>query len=202
MNEDVTKQASQPTGQVANPWQRLLAYLVDLVVWILIVEGLVWIVATARTIDQLLGSLTGAVALLVFLSAVGGTFYVSAMTSWLGGTLGKLFVGIEVVNPSGQRVSFWRAFFRNYIGYMVSTTFFWLGFIWIFVDRKRRGWHDMIADTYVVVKHRLGYIMGIVVLLALLGISLLFGVALWQQISNNLPFYQEVFGDLIEEIKT
>lgn len=186
----------------ASPWQRLLACLIDLVVWILILEGLVWIVASARTISQLLGSLVGTAVFFVFLSTVGNMFYVSAMTSWLGGALGKLLVGIEVVNPGGQRVSFWRAFFRNHIGYIVSNAFFWLGFIWIFVDRKRRGWHDMIADTYVVVKHRLGYIMGIAALLVLLGISLFFGATVWRQISDNSLFYQEIFSNLIEEVKT
>jgi uncharacterized RDD family membrane protein YckC len=27
---------------------------------------------------------------------------------------------------------------------------FFLGFLWIFVDRRRQGWHDKIANTYVI----------------------------------------------------
>ena len=36
------------------------------------------------------------------------------------------------------------------VGYWVSGLVFYLGFIWVFVDKRRRGWHDLIAGTVVV----------------------------------------------------
>jgi uncharacterized RDD family membrane protein YckC len=36
------------------------------------------------------------------------------------------------------------------IGYWVSGAVFYIGFIWIFVDKRRRGWMDLIASTVVV----------------------------------------------------
>ena len=35
-------------------------------------------------------------------------------------------------------------------GYFVSAFVFYLGFVWILVDKRRRGWHDMMAGTIVV----------------------------------------------------
>jgi uncharacterized RDD family membrane protein YckC len=32
----------------------------------------------------------------------------------------------------------------------VSSLVFYLGFIWILVDKRRRGWHDLIAGTVMV----------------------------------------------------
>ena len=35
-------------------------------------------------------------------------------------------------------------------GYFVSAFVFYLGFIWILFDKRKRGWHDMMAGTIVV----------------------------------------------------
>ena len=36
------------------------------------------------------------------------------------------------------------------VGFWVSSLVFYLGFIWIFVDKRRRGWHDLMAGTVMV----------------------------------------------------
>ena len=36
------------------------------------------------------------------------------------------------------------------IGYWIDSLVFYLGFIWILIDSRRRGWHDLIAGTVVV----------------------------------------------------
>ncbi len=36
------------------------------------------------------------------------------------------------------------------LGMYVSSAVFYLGFIWILVDKRRRGFHDLIAGTVVV----------------------------------------------------
>ena len=40
----------------------------------------------------------------------------------------------------------------RYLGYFVSTFVFMLGFIWVALDSRKRGWHDYIAGTVVVKK--------------------------------------------------
>jgi uncharacterized RDD family membrane protein YckC len=40
------------------------------------------------------------------------------------------------------------------LGLYVASSVFYLGFIWIFLDKRRRGWHDLIAGTVVVRRRR------------------------------------------------
>jgi uncharacterized RDD family membrane protein YckC len=75
-------------------------------------------------------------------------YYIVAWTR-SGQTVAKVALGIKVVGPDGQPPSGGQAVLR-YLGYLVSSILVSLGFIWILFDRKRQGWHDKIAQTYVV----------------------------------------------------
>ena len=75
-------------------------------------------------------------------------YYVGSWTK-SGQTLGKTLVGVKIVNTDGSPVSGGKAFLR-YIGYIISGIVVSLGFLWIAFDRKRQGWHDKIAGTYVI----------------------------------------------------
>lgn len=66
-----------------------------------------------------------------------------------GQTFGKLLLSIKVVSADGSPLTFRRMILR-YFGYIVSGVVASLGFAWIGIDKKRRGWHDMIAKTYVI----------------------------------------------------
>jgi len=66
-----------------------------------------------------------------------------------GQTFGKLLLGIRIINWDGSPLTTGKMLLR-YFGYIVSAFFASLGFIWVAVDKKRRGWHDLIAGTYVV----------------------------------------------------
>jgi uncharacterized RDD family membrane protein YckC len=90
-----------------------------------------------------LESLTVGVAL-VFSVA----YYVA---SWAksGQTIGKMTVGIKIVGADGKPPSGGVGVLR-YIGYIVSGLVVALGFLWVVFDRKRQGWHDKLAKTYVV----------------------------------------------------
>jgi len=57
-----------------------------------------------------------------------------------------------VRDRDGSRVTAWTAILRLLGMYVVSSVFY-LGFIWILIDKRRRGWHDLIAGTVVI--HRL-----------------------------------------------
>ena len=36
------------------------------------------------------------------------------------------------------------------VGYWIDSLVFYLGFIWIFIDKRKRCWHDLIAGTVVI----------------------------------------------------
>lgn len=84
------------------------------------------------------------------LSLISPFFYI-AFWAFAGATPGKILLGMRIVGPDGgtNGIGILRAILRL-IGYMVSSLFFYLGFIWIILDNENRAWHDIIAGTHVV----------------------------------------------------
>lgn len=65
-------------------------------------------------------------------------------------SIGKAILGLQVVSSTdGKPIGFWKMLFREVIVKQASGVFL-LGFIWILIDERNRGWHDKILDTYVV----------------------------------------------------
>lgn len=87
--------------------------------------------------------------LIVISGIILSVIYYVGYWSKSGQTIGKTLLGIKVVGKDGGRLSGGKALLR-YIGYIVSGIALSLGFLWIAFDRKRQGWHDKIAGTYVV----------------------------------------------------
>jgi uncharacterized RDD family membrane protein YckC len=67
-----------------------------------------------------------------------------------GQTLGMRAMGLRVVRPSGEPLSFWRAAGRESIGKLISGAFSALGYLWMLWDPRQQTWHDKIFDTLVV----------------------------------------------------
>ena len=55
-----------------------------------------------------------------------------------------------VSSNDGKPFRFWKMFFRECFVKGASGSVFGLGYIWILLDEKNRGWHDKILDSYVV----------------------------------------------------
>jgi uncharacterized RDD family membrane protein YckC len=71
-----------------------------------------------------------------------------------GQTPGMRPFGLYVVRDNdGGKISSGQAVLRL-IGLGVSAIPLYLGFIWIFIDARRRGWHDLIAGTVVIERTR------------------------------------------------
>lgn len=69
----------------------------------------------------------------------------------LQGTLGKHIMKVKVIDENGNRLSPMLSLRRNTMK-ILSFLVLSAGFIWILFDKKRQGWHDKIAKTYVVNK--------------------------------------------------
>jgi uncharacterized RDD family membrane protein YckC len=82
---------------------------------------------------------------LLFLSS---TYFVF-LQGFGGRTIGKMVLGIRVIREDGESIGLREAFIR-WVGYIVSTIFLFLGFIWALFDQKGQTWHDKFAGTYVV----------------------------------------------------
>lgn len=88
-----------------------------------------------------------ALGYLMSLSIVFATY--CALFWWLSGrTPGMALLGVRVVRADGRKPGPGRAALRS-VAYAVSAIFL-IGFAWIVVDRRRQGFHDKIAHTFVV----------------------------------------------------
>ena len=116
---------------------RLVAALIDG-----ILVGIVTGVLTATMKDM--DSTKNSVSILI-----GASYSIFMWVGNNGQTLGKKAMGIRVVQVDGQPLNYKTAILR-YVGYYVSGVVLLLGYIWVMFDPKKQGWHDKIANTYVV----------------------------------------------------
>jgi uncharacterized RDD family membrane protein YckC len=152
------QQPTEPAGpapgvKFAGFGARLVAYIIDgfvvAVATVLVsLVLLIFVGVFAANGSGLAAGLTGLVWLVaIFVISIGYFPYF-----WVrdGQTPGMRMLRIRVVRDrDGGPVSGGQAVLRL-IGYWVSGAVFYIGYIWVFVDSRRRGWHDLIAGTVVI----------------------------------------------------
>jgi uncharacterized RDD family membrane protein YckC len=150
MASPVSWQSPDPEGgpapgvDFASPGSRLVAYIVD---------GLVQFGLSIVFL------LVGTVLLAIFWP-LGIIAYVAAGLFLLlyfpyfwqksGQTPGMKLMGVKVVRDADGGPIGWGPAILRLIGYYVSAAVFYIGYIWIFIDKRKRGWHDLIAGTVVI----------------------------------------------------
>jgi uncharacterized RDD family membrane protein YckC len=70
-----------------------------------------------------------------------------------GQTPGKMFMGTRVVKADGTAITEIDVLMR-YVGYLINSAVFGIGWLWAFIDPQKQGWHDKLARTYVVIGER------------------------------------------------
>jgi uncharacterized RDD family membrane protein YckC len=135
---------------------RLVAYIIDglLVGAVVVVGFLSWALISLVTggfrNDTIgVGSAIW-LAILVIGVTVIGLAYFPFFWARDGATPGMKMMGLRVVRDhDGGPISTGQAILRL-VGYWVSGAVFYLGYIWILIDKRRRGWHDLMAGTVVI----------------------------------------------------
>ncbi len=107
--------------------------------------------ATAATVGMV-GSILAAVGTAILaIYAIQLLYYAIMESSKYQASVGKLAMGIKVVDLNGNRVSFGTAFIRA-IGKILSGAIMYIGYLMAAFTEKKQGLHDMIASTLVVKK--------------------------------------------------
>ncbi|MFW5692211.1 MAG: RDD family protein [Chloroflexota bacterium] len=125
------------TYELASYTERIIALIIDS----LIVGAIGGALGAGGGSWFLGGSLIG------FLIGAGYQWYF--LTRQNGQTFGKMVMNIQVIKTDGTPISDAEAIFR-YIGYLINTPLLMIGWLWAFVDDKRQGFHDKLANTYVI----------------------------------------------------
>jgi len=67
----------------------------------------------------------------------------------------KMLFGMTIVDAKTFEKPTTKQFILRFIGYIVSAIPLGFGFVWVEMNKKRKGWHDIISGTTVVYKNRL-----------------------------------------------
>jgi uncharacterized RDD family membrane protein YckC len=146
-------QLNKHTTVYAGFWIRLVAWLIDIAIWLVV--GIILILILGRSL--------GTVFALIFLAG----YYTYFESSEKQATLGKQAMGIKVVNKDGGRISWSSALGRALIKMLPMYSTFvlaWFGtmifmislvidygiFLTIPISSRKQAVYDMIMDTYVV----------------------------------------------------
>jgi uncharacterized RDD family membrane protein YckC len=103
-------------------------------------------------IAALVATIIGAIGISWVIGMVVDILYHSFMeSSKFQGSIGKMALGIIVVDASGQKLDFTKALIRN-VCKIISTFIFYIGFIIAGFTEKKQALHDIIAGTLVIKK--------------------------------------------------
>ena len=143
---------------LTNFWWRLLAYIIDYVIVILLfvmfgaVADLISLYTMKRSVLSEVTDSNDFDAAFRILSLIVLTFYNAAFeSSRLQGSIGKIICKLKVVNAAGERISFGTALGRNF-GKILSSLICGIGFLMVLWNDKRQAWHDQLAKTFVIRK--------------------------------------------------
>jgi len=140
-------------------WIRFLAFVIDSVVFgvglalpfYFIFDNPVASIDYTAPLDQQMLALS---ALGQQFLAKGGVYLAIYIFCWMKflGTPGKLVLDTQIVDAKTLApLSFGQSLIR-YLGYFVSVFTLFLGFIWVGIDAKKRGFHDLMAGSVVIYK--------------------------------------------------
>ena len=142
-------------GKLASPGKRFAAYVFDLAIPLVAIFFIIPLVAGGTAVAAFEAGLdddaASGVALVGMVGLVVGYLLWALVLFARGTTPGKRLLRMYVFKESGERAGFFTMFFREWIGKWISAAVFFLGFLWILLDKDRQGWHDKLASTYVAI---------------------------------------------------
>jgi uncharacterized RDD family membrane protein YckC len=142
-----SEEAPRPVERPALPTERMAAASID-VLCLLALWSLTLYFA-ARISHTTVRGLEPAWRYLAAYFAFVGLYYAAYFTGTTGQTLGKILLGLRVVNTAGAPPGYLRALMRAVVGVLGIAAAF-LGMLPVFFDPARRALHDRLFRTRVV----------------------------------------------------
>src|SRR6478735_7237429 len=131
-----TEAGPAPGIEFATPGSRLLGYIIDVIV-----------IIGAVLCFAFLGVILSAMGFDILTTIVIPIVYFPYFWKASGQTPGAKMAGVKIVRDKDGGPLDWGAAILRLIGYAISGMVFYIGFIWILIDKRKRGWFDLIAGT-------------------------------------------------------
>ena len=148
-----------PGVEFAPHGARLVAYIIDSIILTIIVSlfaitGAILLASgttvSGNEVTSVSGGAAGGFVLFVLIGLIIGLLYFPFFWARGGQTPGMRPFGLRVVRDSDGGPIGWGSALLRLVGLWVAALVFYIGYIWIFIDARRRGWQDLIAGTVVV----------------------------------------------------
>ena len=147
-------------------WKRFGAYLIDylilsagtvvfLIVWVVIAGQLDEKLSEMSINEDTKSNIIGGVGVVLLLS-ISWLYYAIFESSKFRATIGKMAIGVIVVDRNSERISFARASLRYWCK-IISIIPLFFGYIMAGFTPKKQALHDMISNTYVVSKENIRF---------------------------------------------
>lgn len=169
----------EQTHNYAGFWRRFLASLVDGVILGFVRIGVSLSLGTINISSEDTVNIVDSIISFV----IGLVYTILFWINYDGATPGKKLLAIKIVTIDQKPLNLGISIIR-YFSYLVSLIPLLLGYIWVAWDKKKQGWHDKIAGTYVVKTDKNPRI-GLAIIIALLGMIALFGAYFAIGLSSN-----------------
>ncbi|MBB5172752.1 RDD family protein [Texcoconibacillus texcoconensis] len=142
-------ESSNTVEMYAGFWIRFWAYLVDIIV-VSSINGI--LVTPFFRFTDLMDQMVAQISVLSVTTTLVGFIYFVVLTKWLGRTIGKQLFGLVVVRYDNAPLRWNDVVFREVVGRFIHQAFFFLYALYFVVafHSKKRGLHDLIADTQVI----------------------------------------------------
>ena len=102
---------------------------------------------------EALGAIFGVLGLVTLLNMAIAATYEGVFVGKMAATPGKMVAGLKVIRSDGSPVSIGRGFGRYFAKFLSSMTL-GIGYFMIGFDAEKRGLHDMICDTRVILARK------------------------------------------------
>lgn len=136
---------------------RLAAYLIDWLIVgaaLLVIRVPMWLLSLSDMGGFLFEALIFQYSIYDIVLYLLKITYFVLLTYFTGATLGKRLMHIRVISTEGRKPTFFEIAYRESVGRFLSALIIYAGYFMIGADKKKRGLHDLMSDTYVVYYHQ------------------------------------------------
>lgn len=148
-----------PGVEFAPHGARLVAYILDSIIIGIVVTFFAVIGAIAlgsgatvegNTVTDVSSGSVIIFLVMIAIATVVGILYFPYFWARGGQTPGMRPFSLRVVRDLDGGPIGWGSALLRLVGLIIGGAVFYLGYIWVFIDKRRRGWQDLIAGTVVV----------------------------------------------------
>jgi len=124
-------------------WLRFVATIIDGIVWLPLTFLMPRIMSSTRV------PVIQEVIIIILIYTILDAIYEIILTYKFGGTVGKLLLGIKIVDENNKNITLGKSvgrYFSKYLSFLILC----IGFLMIAFDNKKQGLHDKMVKSYVI----------------------------------------------------